>query len=250
MATLKELEKQRIEKIKSLDSTQIKNYADVLIIDLCKLHDFDNVTDPDETLNEIADLYCKLEEIKELTGDRFNNINNYININLNANLSIAETVVIEKYIVKDMELKNLLLSLHLKTISSAFADFKFYSAILDDLLSDFKELSDIAPEFVDKKKSKYIDFLEAALFSLKDEIETESAILSNAFHSDVTIKKDIHEIKNTIKNYAESDNESDKLFVEFGLIDVLADLIKAYERHAEIKDSYMLYKQNIDDLFE
>ena len=39
MVTLKELEKQRIHKIESLNGSQIKNYVDVLVKDICKLHD-------------------------------------------------------------------------------------------------------------------------------------------------------------------------------------------------------------------
>ena len=77
MVSLKELEKQRIEKIKSLDDSQIKNYVDVLVKDICKLHEFNSATDPDERLNELANLYDKLKEIKELTGGKFSNISNY-----------------------------------------------------------------------------------------------------------------------------------------------------------------------------
>ena len=84
---------------------------------------------------------------------------------------------------------------------------------------------------------------------LKDEIEPNVALLDNAFYSDETIKTDIHELKVTIKNYADSDDENDKLFVEFGLIPILADLIKAYENHADIKKMYTDFKSDIDELF-
>ncbi len=247
MVTLKELEKQRIDKIGSLDESQIKNYVDVLVKDICRLHDFNNVTNADERLNEIADLYEKLKEINEITGGKYNNINNYININLNADLSAALTVEIQKYIVKDANSRNLLLSMHLKDILTKFADFKMYSALLYDLLFDFKELSDVAPTVADKKKATYVDVLKIPLLALKDEIESEFKILNNGFYSDETIINDIHDLKLTIKNLAESSDENDKLFVEFDLIDVLVGLIKAYENHAEIKELYMQYKPEIDE---
>ena len=39
MVTIKELEKKRIEKIKSLNKSQIENYVDVLVKDICLLND-------------------------------------------------------------------------------------------------------------------------------------------------------------------------------------------------------------------
>lgn len=247
MVSLKELEKQRLEKIGSLDESQIKNYVDVLVKDICRLHEFNNVTNPDERLNEIADLYDKLKEVKELTGGKFTNINNYINVTLNTDLSAALTVEIQRYIVKDANSKNLLLSMHLKDILIKFGDFKMYSALLYDLLFDFKELSAVAPDVAADKKAAYIDVLKIPLLALKDEIESEFAILNRGFYSDETIKNDIHDLKLTIKNLTESGDESDKLFVEFDLIDVLIDLIKAYENHAEIKELYIQYKPEIDE---
>ena len=109
MVSLKELEKQRLEKIGSLNESQIKNYVDVLVKDICRLHDFNSVTNADERLNEIADLYDKLKEINEITGGKFNNINNYINIKLNSDLSVALSVGMQKYILKDADSKNLLI---------------------------------------------------------------------------------------------------------------------------------------------
>jgi len=84
---------------------------------------------------------------------------------------------------------------------------------------------------------------------LKDEIESAVDIVDKGFYTDETIKTDIHELKVTIKNFADSDSDDDKLFVEFGLIPILADLIKAYENHAETKKMYIKVKADIDELF-
>lgn len=248
MVTLKELEKQRIEKIGSLNESQMKNYVDVLVKDICKLHDYSNVTNPDERLNEIESLYVKLNEIKELTGAKFNNINNYINITLNADLTIALTVEIQRFIVKDANSKNYILNRWLSDILSNIHDFRLYIRLLYDLLIDFNEISGVAPTVADIK-SKYVDEFKIMILMLKDEIESAVDIIDNGFYTDDTIKNDIHELKVTIKNFADSDSDDDKLFVEFGLIPILADLIKAYENHAETKKMYIKVKADIDELF-
>ena len=248
MVTLKELEKQRIEKIGSLNDSQIKNYVDILVKDICKLHDYSNVTNPDERLNEIESLYEKLKEVKEITGSKFNNISNYINVTLNADLTIALTVEIQRFIVKDANKKNYILTRWLSDVLSYIHDLRLYIRLLYDLLIDFNEISAVAPDVADVK-SKYVDEFKIMILMLKDEIESAVNIIDNGFYTDETIKNDIHELKVTIKNFADSDANDDKLFVEFGLIPILADLIKAYENHAETKKMYIKVKSDIDELF-
>lgn len=247
MVTLKELEKQRKEKIGSLNENQIKNYADVIIKSICKLHDFNSVTNPDERINDISDLYEKLKEIKDLTGDKYNNISNYINVTLNTELVVALTVENQRYIVKDANAENLSLSLILKEIISDYLNLNMYTALFYDLIFDFKKLSAVSDD-VDNMKLHYFNSLKKAINVLKSDIEKNVELIDGKFYSDETIINAIHELKITIKNYAESGDENDKSFVEFGLIPVLYDLIKAYENHAEIKELYMQYKADIDEL--
>lgn len=248
MVSLKELEKQRLEKIGSLNHSQIKNYVDVLVKDICKLHDYSNVTNPDERLNEMENLYGKLTEIKEITGSKFNNIGNYISATLNADLTIALTVEIQRFIVKDANSKNYILTRWLGNIFSYIHDFRLYTGLLYDLLIDFNEISAVAPDVADIK-SKYVDEFKIMILMLKDEIESAVDLIDNGFYTDDLIKNDIHELKVTIKNLADSDSDDDKLYVEFGLIPILADLIKSYENHAETKKLYIKVKADIDELF-
>lgn len=102
---MKELEKQRIEKIKSLDNDQIMNYVDVIIDDVCELHDFHSVINPDERINEITDLYNKLNEVSDLTDDEYN-VMPYIKSNLDTDLLIVYTVNAVKDIVDLIESDN------------------------------------------------------------------------------------------------------------------------------------------------
>ena len=250
MVSLKQLEKERIEKIKSLDDKQIKNYVNVLVKDICKLHEFNSATNPDERLNELTDLYDKLKEVKELTGGKFNNISNYINITLNADLTIALTVEIQRYIVKNAYSRNYILQSLLGRILSDTHDFRLYCELLYNMLFDVKEISAVAPDVADSMKEKYVDEFKVMILMLKDEIEKNVALLDDgAFYSDERIKTDIHELKVTIKDYTDSDDENDKLFVEFGLIPILAELIKEYENHANIKKLYTDFKSDIDEIF-
>ena len=250
MVSLKELEKERVEKIKSLNDTQIKNYVDVLVKDICKLHEFNSVVNPDERLNELTDLYDKLKEVKELTGGKFNNISNYINITLNADLTIALTVEIQRYIVKSAYSRNFALNKIFGNVLSDIHDFRLYSELLYNMLFDVKEISAVAPDVAESMKAKYVDEFKIMILMLKDEIEKNVALLDDgAFYSDERIKTDIHELKVTIKDYADSDDENDKLFVELGLIPILADLIKQYENHANIKRMYTDFKSDIDEIF-
>ena len=59
----------------------------------------------------------------------------------------------------------------------------------------------------------------------------------------------LEKIPAIIKDYTDSDDENDKLFVEFGLIPILAELIKEYENHANIKKMYTDFKSDIDEIF-
>ena len=251
MVTVKELEKQRIEKIKSLNSQQIENYIDVLIKDICRLTDIADggIDDYDARYNELLNVYGKLDEVAELTADKFNNIRNYIKSDVNFKLSVAETVVILKYINNGAVSRNIILSQRLKDIVVNYADFDMYSVMLYQLMLDFKELSAVAPDKIDEMKPQYITPLKNVILTLKRDMDSDIEFLDGAFYSDETIKNDIRDMKLSIKNYAESDAETDKLLVEFGVIDVIADLIAAYENHAEIKESYVQYKLKIDELF-
>ena len=194
-------------------------------------------------------LYDKLNEIGDLTDSKFGNIRNYIKSTVTEKLSIVKTVVIVKYITKNAELKNALIMQHLKTIIISYNDFNMHSALLYSLILDFGEISAVAPDKVDKMKLNYCNSLKDLLLALADTIETEMKILENAFYSDETIKNDIHDMKVSIKNYAESNDDYDRTLVEFGVISVLVDLIKGYEIHSDIKKMYLEYKVEVDELF-
>lgn len=242
LVTIKELEKQRIEQIKLLDSTQIKNYVDVLVKEICDLHDLDSVTDADERINEISDGIDKLYEIGDLAGVNFENIKNYIHTTFNVNLSTLKTVESIKSVVNSANSKNVILRLYFNQIITAYLNFNMYSALSYDFLS----IKD-SPT-VDNMKSNYFKSINLIMSGLKDIIEKNIRLIDGAFYSDETIKNDIHDLKITILNIKESDDETDMLLVEFGIIDVLIDLIKSYENHAEIKELYMQYKAEIDEL--
>lgn len=251
MVTIKELEKERIDKIKSLDSKQLENYVNVIINDICKLHDVTETDEInyDERIAEINDLYSKLDEIENLTNGKFNNIHNYIRSCLNDKISIAENVIIHKYINKDAKTRISLLSYSLRDIMKGYYNFDNYAKLLYNLLNDFNELSADANGKVSAMESEYIETLKTILLSLSEDLKFNIDVLNKMVYPGNQIKNDIAEIKSTIKHLAESDNETDKLLVEFGIIDTFIDLIDIYETHSEISDLSVMWKSEINEIF-
>lgn len=239
MVTLKELENKRIKKIKSLDENQLNNYVDVLSDEMRDILDFDNVTDIDESLAEFNDLVEKFNEIYDVTGYNFKAKADDV-------YKAAINIELIKYIIKEFESKNLLLNSVFSNLLMDFANLENYIVLLYQLLMDFKDLSGVSG--VENMKLHFIDPLKKMIVTTKELLDLHYRILNKSFYSDERIINDIHEYKVTIKNYADSDDEMDKLLVKYGLIDCYVDFIKATENHAEIKELYMQQKPDIDEL--
>lgn len=99
MVTLKELEKQRIKKIRSLNEDEINNYADFLIDEMRDILELNNIDSVEKAENEFADLLNKINELSDLTGYNFSS---KVNLSHKAVLSLQLT----KYIIKDNESRN------------------------------------------------------------------------------------------------------------------------------------------------
>ena len=125
MVTIKELEKERINKIKSLNESQIENYVDVLVKELCDLHDFDSVTNPDERIDEISDMYTKLNEISDLNIAKFNNIKKYITDKVNDDLLVVYAINEIKEVVKTGTMKNNLIASLIKNTFNNYIYLQF-----------------------------------------------------------------------------------------------------------------------------
>lgn len=241
MVTLKELENQRIKKIRSLNADEINNYADILMNEMCDILDIDNIVgaDIEKAENDFAELVDKLDELYDLTGYNFKG-------KANQSYKTMITIQLVKYIVKDAESRNDLLSSVLSSLLMDFANLENYIGLLYQLLMDFKELSDAAN--VENVKLHFIDPLKKMIHETKEILDLHYKILDKSFYSDDKIKSEIHDVKVYIKTINESDNESDKMLVKHGFNSIYSGFIDVYETNAELKELFMQFKPDIDEL--
>lgn len=238
MVTLEKLEKERIEKIKSLDKSQLENYVDVLVKELSDLHnyDLDSLTNPDGRLAEISDVYMKLKEIEELNIGKFNNIKNYIKGKVNNDLLVVNTVKEVKYLVKIANMKNALIGSFIKKL---FDTFYIYSQFLILILNDSSTADDKVAEIKDKIFGKLIN-------NLTDDFER----IDKLFYSDDVLIKDIADAKDRLDVIRESDDDLNVALGKYGIVDAYSGLLNAYLLQLEMKRFYLEGKSVIVDLID
>jgi uncharacterized spore protein YtfJ len=259
MANLNQLQKQRIDKIKSLQSNQIKNYVDVLTDEVAELHDFNTIVsanDGENRLNEIADLYLKLNEITELTSGTYNNIKNYIAMSVNDKLLTAKTVYDVKSVVDYAKLKNMLILDLIKELHNNHINLQFYLILFHGLFSKLNYINQVSPEnselisaIADVKNIRIAEF-KKVISKTVDVVDDNIERINKLFYSDDEIVSGISELENDVKNIENSADECDMLLKKFGIIDVYSDLIDCYEQQLHLKEFYVSVLSEINKLFE
>lgn len=259
MANLNQLKKQRIDKIKSLQSNQVKNYVDVLTDEVAELHDFNTIVsanDGENRLNEIADLYLKLNEISELTGGTYSNIKNYVVMSVNDKLLTAKTVYDVKSVVNYAKLKNRLILDLIKELHNNYINLKFYLILFHGLFSKLNYINQVAPEnselisAITDVKNIRIDEFKKVIPKTVDVIDDNLERINKLFYSDDEIVSGISELENDIKNIENSADECDMLLKKFGIIGVYSDLIDCYKQQLHLKEFYVSVLSEINKLFE
>lgn len=252
MVTLKQLEKQRIEKIKSLDKSQIENYVNVLVKELCDLHDFDSVTNPDERIAEISDVYIKLKEIGELNIAKFDNIKNYITDKVNDDLLVVYLVKEIKQIVETADMKNILIESLIKKVFDAYIYLQFNLVLFHGMFKKLKYLNDssIDGDKVSEIKDISADEFNKIFGKLINDLSGGIERIDKLFYSDDVIIKDIADIKDELDVITESDDDLNVALVRYGIVDAYSGLINAYICHLKLKRLYHKYKSDIVDLIE
>ena len=260
MVNLKSLEKQRIEKIQSLENDQVKNYVDIIIAELCELHDFNTVGSADvggKRLDDIADLYGKLNEIGDAVSHKFNNIINYINTNVNHELLIAKSVYEVKEVVSYAKLKNKLLVSLIHSLVNDYVNLQFYLLLFHGMLKSLNYINQFAPDDaanigaaigeVEKiKVAEYKKILSKIVADIGDDIET----INNLFYSDGELVDGIAELKNTIADIETSPDDYESKLKTYGIIDIYGDLLDCYEFQIKLKDKYTSLNGEIVGLIE
>lgn len=239
MVTLKELEKQRIKKIRSLNEDEINNYADFLIDEMRDILELNNIDSVEKAENEFADLLNKINELSDLTGYNFSS---KVNLSHKAVLSLQLT----KYIIKDNESRNDILLFAVYILLIAYFDFDKYSQMLYQLLVDFKKLSVVAPDIADNMKATYVESLKMSIMESKMILLKYYDLLNINFYSNEKIENLLHECKVYIKKINESTDESDELLVKYGFNSIYSGFIDVYENHSKIKNHYMEIKPLIE----
>ena len=259
MANLNQLKKQRIDKIKSLQSNQVKNYVDVLTDEVAELHDFNTIVsanDGENRLNEIADLYLKLNEISELTGGTYSNIKNYVVMSVNDKLLTAKTVYDVKSVVNYAKLKNRLILDLIKELHNNHINLQFYLILFHGLFSKLNYINQVAPEnselisAITDVKNIRIDEFKKVIPKTVDVIDDNLERINKLFYSDDEIVSGISELENDIKNIENSADECDMLLKKFGIIGVYSDLIDCYKQQLHLKEFYVSVLSEINKLFE
>lgn len=260
MVNIKSLENKRIAKIESLDEKQVENYAEILIKELCELHDFNTVesaADGDDRLNKIADLYSKLNEIIDLTNGNFSNINNYIHSSVNQSLLSAKSVYEFNEVVRSAKLKNYLILNLVKSLMNDYVNLKFQLVLFYgmfkklDYLNSFAnpDDSDLANGIADIKNIWIAEFKKIIAKSV-DNIAADIDDINAKFYSDSDIRDSISDLTLSVKNIKDSSDDFDVKLKEYGIVDAYNDLIDCYKFHLDLKEKYTSINGDIVALIE
>lgn len=248
---MKELEKQRIEKIKILNQDQTKAYIDVLIDDICELYDFSSVTNPDERLNEIYDRYSKLKEVGDLTIDKFNRIKEYIRQSLDNELLFVYAVNGIKDTVEYANLTNHLILILIKNIMNDYVNVLFYLTLFHGIFNKLK-LIQISADADDVNLFKDVSIAEfQKIFPyIVDHLKYNIEKIDDLFYSDDELIDGIDYLKKSLSEISASDDESNMKFKKHGIIKVYSDLLDAYIHQMDLKKLYDKSMADIVDLLE
>lgn len=251
MLDMKKLEKQRVEKIQSLNQDQVENYVDFLISDICNLHDFHSVTNPDERMDEITNLYNKLAEVGDLTIDKFNQVKGYIKMRLDNDLLIVYTVNDAKDAVDYATLKNLLISLLAKNILNSYVYLEFYLVLFHGIFKKCDFISQTADaDEVNKVKDVLIKEFQMIFPKIVNDLNVNIEKINGLFYPDDVLIADIKDMKKTLREISKSNDEYHSKLKKYGIITAYNDLIKCYSQHMELKKLFDKYSSDAVDLLE
>ena len=261
MVTLKELERKRINKIKSLSADEVDKYLDVIFTDLMNIQDVDNVEnvdDPNIFNDEIDDLNSKLDEIRDLLGNNFR-INDAIKTKAVNFEIVSHTGTKIKYSAKTFQLKMQVIRLLIRDILNEYGALlntlnNYYHLILyqldlDKVISS-DGISDKVNSEINALKLEINDIFYYDVIAGIDTITDSLKMIDSLFKSDDDLSRDIAEMKNTINDIIDSDDYKNQLYKRLGVLDAVVRLYDFYVEMQELKENYDTYKSDIDDLFK
>ena len=247
MVSLKQLENERIEKIKSLNEKQVIGYIDILLKDLIKYGDYEYIKENlDSAIVDLSDVNDKLKEIVDLTGDRFNNIENAIQQERLIYISGAKLINDFKTDITDFKYKNSFIRLYLADTIFEIRMLKvmIYSLYSMFLISDNDVIKKgfidgyvrLIPECLKKIKSQ-LDFIKYHLFNVDDGDEY------------------IYDLKLQMAELIESNDKDKVVLKDLGILNVYTSLIdetmEMLKLETKVDDVYSLIAEfDVDNVFE
>lgn len=247
MVSLKQLENERIEKIKSLNEKQVIGYIDILLKDLIKYSDYDYIKDNlDSATGDLSDVNDKLKEIVDLTDDRFNNIANAIQHERLIYISGAKTVNDFKTDITDFKYKNSFIRLYL---ADTIFEIRMLKVMIYSLYSMFL-ISDnnvIKKAFIDG----YVRLIPECLKKIKSQLDFIKYHLFNVDDGD----KYIYDLKLQMAELIESNDKDKVVLKDLGILNVYTSLIdetmEMLKLETKVDDAYSLIAEfDVDNVFE
>ena len=240
MTTLKELEKQRIEKIKSLNTNELNSYVKVLLRDLVKFNNDDYIYANDSAINDINYVFDKLDEISELTGV-YKPINDEI----------------MKYLIYSEYINNFLSDIENFKIRNRLLQHNIFSAVQDLILLNvlIREFHMISISDNSSVIRSLIKTYKMMIPKMYNKLETDFEVINNYLYSVDTLNENINVSKLRIKEFLDADSGKDKDLKELGFIDFYSEFInenmKMLDLINQYNDNYSILSDiNVDNVFE
>lgn len=247
MVSLHDLEKRRVEKIKSLKENEVIAYSDVLMKDLIKYSDYEYIKDNlDSATGDLSDVNDKLKEIVELTGDRFNNIGNAIQSERLLYIAAAKTINDIKTDLTDFIYKNNFIRLYL-------ADTVFEIGLLKTTIYSLYSMFMISDNDVIKKAfiDGYVRLIPECLKKIKLQLDFIKNNLFNVDDGDAYV----YEMKLQMAELIESNDKDKVVLKDLGILDVYTSLIdesmEMLKLEKKVADVYSSIAEfDVDNVFE
>lgn len=240
MTTLKELEKQRIEKIKSLNTDELNNYVKVLLHDLVKFSNDDYICFNDSAINDINYVFDKLDEISELTG-----------------VYQPITNEIMKYLIYSEYINNFLNEIENFKIRNRLLQHNIFSAIQNLILLGvfIREFHMISISDDSSVNRSLIETYKMVIPKMYNKLETDFEVINNYLYSADTLNDNIKYCKLRIKDLLDADSGKDKELKDLGYIDIYTEFIdenmKMLDLINQYNDNYSLLSDfNVNNVFE
>ena len=257
-ANIKQLEKMRIEKLRSLNDDEIKEYIAVILTDLMKLQDVDTVfklENPYILDDDLKDLYDKLDEIDAILSEkyRFNDIIKTMAGNFESTSHVGTKI---KYTAETFKLRIIIIRMifndilnHYHLLMQMVEDFYYlliYQLELGNAVSSDKPGDDV----VSAIDTYNLNMIDSFKYTISDIVENLNKSIANAdklFYSDERIDDDMADMKETIVSINDSSDEKEMLFKRLGVLDAV---VRLYDTYAEMKEFKGFYDTVISNVYK